>query len=292
MPLRVQTHQFTIPCYLLHIEGADIVLGLDWLCTLGQVTANFATPSLSFTHNSLSVTLTGNPPNTVDQILYTHLHQIAHTHSIAHCLILSVDPINHDSHLDPTPNSSTVDFTHLPLEIQSILHLFPDLFLQPKGFPPPRPHDHHINLLPNTEPVNVKPYKYPHHQKDIVAQLIIEMLKDGIIKPRHSPFSSPVLPVKKKDRTWHFCVDYRALNAITVKDRFPIPTVDELLDELGKAKYFTKLDLRSGTTKSELYLPILTKQLSKHVKDTTNFWFYLLDSQISLYFSISYEQSS
>lgn len=72
------------------------------------------------------------------------------------------------------------------------------------------------------------------------------MLQNGIIKPSSSPYASPILLVRKKDGSWRFCVDYRHLNAQTVKNKHPMPGVEELLDELKGAKWLTKLDLRAG----------------------------------------------
>lgn len=113
------------------------------------------------------------------------------------------------------------------------------------GLPPNRAQDHCIPLQPRSQPVCSKPYRYLHYQKAKIERLMAELLSTGVICHSNSPFSSPVVLVKKQDDTWWMCVDYRSLNHITIKDKFPIPIIDELLNELHGAKFFSKLYLRS-----------------------------------------------
>lgn len=89
-----------------------------------------------------------------------------------------------------------------------------------------------IPLKVGSEPVHVKPYRYPYIQKNEIEKIMAEMLGVGTIRPSVSPFSSPGLLVKKKDQTWRMFVDCKELNKVNVKDEFPIPIIDELLDEL------------------------------------------------------------
>ncbi|XP_006579115.1 uncharacterized protein [Glycine max] len=121
-----------------------------------------------------------------------------------------------------------------------------------RNLPPPHNITHHIHLVPNSTPMNVKPYHYPYCQKNELEKQVVLLLDVGLIQPSHSPFSSSVLLVKKKDDSWLCCVNYKALKAITMKDRFPMPTIDELVDELGQASWFSKLDLRQGVVAKSL----------------------------------------
>jgi hypothetical protein len=105
---------------------------------------------------------------------------------------------------------------------------------------------HHIRLKSGTGAVAVRPYHYTHTQKDELERQCDKMLCLGIIRSSSSTFSSPALLIRKQDDTWRFCIDYRALNGATIKGKFPILVVYELLDELRGARFFTKLDMRSG----------------------------------------------
>jgi len=136
---------------------------------------------------------------------------------------------------------------HIHHEIQQILNNHLPVFDKPHELPPSRgEHYHSIALVPGAQPPIVHPYRYPFSKKNEIEKIIKELLEGGIIRPNTSPYSSLVVMVLKKDGEWHMCPDFRALNKLTVKDKFPILVVDYLLDELNGAQFFTKLDLRSG----------------------------------------------
>lgn len=133
-----------------------------------------------------------------------------------------------------------------PPSVQDVLLQYSAVFQEPDGLPPTRNWDHTIPLLPGAQPVNTRAHHFPPDQKNEIEKQLQEMLSKGIIQPSSSPFASPVLLVRKKDGSWRFCVDYRRLNSITVKNKHPMPVVEELLDELAGSCWFSKLDLRSG----------------------------------------------
>ena len=215
---------------------------MKWLESLGKISADFVEKTLEFTKEGQSVFLRGIMPG--PRQISLHSLSILTAQAAEH-EFYEIVPL--DSGVGPTEHNAHEDFpADLPTDILTILEEHWAVFEQPCGMPPSRPFDHRIHLLPNTKPVNVRPYRYPYFQKAEIEKQVRDMLEQGIIRHSHSPFSSPVLLIRKKDGTFRFCIDYRALNKATVPDHFPIPTADELFDELGKAKYFTKLDLRSG----------------------------------------------
>ncbi|RVW66686.1 Transposon Ty3-I Gag-Pol polyprotein [Vitis vinifera] len=121
--------------------------------------------------------------------------------------------------------------------------VFPD---ELPGLPPHREFDFSIEVYPGTDPISVSPYRMtPLELKELKTQLD-ELLGKGFIRPSTSPWGAPVLFVKKKDGTLRLCIDYRKLNRVIVKNKYPLPRIDDLFDQLKGAKYFSKIDLRTG----------------------------------------------
>ena len=116
----------------------------------------------------------------------------------------------------------------------------------PKGPPPKREVAHSIEVQPGSEPTYHTPYRLWPAEQDELEEQVRDLLAEGFIRPSQSPYGALVLFVPKKDGRWGMCIDYQALNRQTIKDRYPLPCIDTLMDRLGKAKIFTKLDLASG----------------------------------------------
>jgi hypothetical protein len=179
--------------FIILLAGYEMVLGVHWLRTLGQILWDFGRAQMSCWRDDHRAVW----------------HNVSARRSV--------------------PSANATVSTDL---LEALLDEYTNVFSIPTGLPPPRRHNHRIHLLPGTAPVVVRPYRYPQLVKDELERQCADMLQQGIIRPSSSAFSSPVLLVKKHDGTWHFCVDYRTLNSKTMRDMFPIPVVDELLDEL------------------------------------------------------------
>jgi hypothetical protein len=206
VPLLIDGDSFPADLYVMPLAGYDVVLGTRWLGELGPIVWDLGRWRMSFQRLGRPVSWTG-----VDRP--------------------SVLTLGTSTEVGPL--------------LEALLLSFGGLFTDHVGLPPKRAHDHHIILKHDAQPVAVQPYRYPAAHKDELERQCAAMMEQGNVCRSDSPFSSPVLLIKKPDGSWRFCVDYRALNALTVKDAFPISVVDELLDELHGAKFFTKLDLRS-----------------------------------------------
>jgi hypothetical protein len=229
----LQGHEFQANLHLLTLGGCDVVLGVDLLSTLGPILWDFIQLTMKFKHCTREVTLQGlNPTATILEVEEDLPKNAGAKHKGIWLQLLGAEPPRAQKLQHPA--------------IAELLEGFKGIFQEPTGLPPTRNFDHKIQLTEGALPTCVRPYRYPYYQKEEIDKLVREMLSTGIIRPNQSPYSSPVLLVRKANGGWRLCVDYRALNKSTIKDKFSIPNIDELLDELYGSVIFSKLDLRSG----------------------------------------------
>ncbi|GJV20355.1 putative reverse transcriptase domain-containing protein [Tanacetum coccineum] len=124
---------------------------------------------------------------------------------------------------------------------------FPEVFPEDlPGIPPTRQVEFQIDLVPGVAPVARAPYRLAPSEMKELAEQLQELSDKGFIRPSSSPWGAPVLFVKKKDRSFRMCIDYRELNKLTVKNRYPLPRIDDLFDQLQGSSVYSKINLRSG----------------------------------------------
>jgi hypothetical protein len=142
------------------------------------------------------------------------------------------------------PDQNNPDLSTVPEEY----HEFAQVFSQEESdkLPEHRPYDHKIPLQPDKTPPYGPIYSLSPEELKVLRQYLEDNLRKGFIRNSQSPCAAPILFVKKPDGTLRLCVDYRGLNKITVKNRYPLPLINELFDRLRQAKYFTKLDMKDG----------------------------------------------
>ncbi|GKF64670.1 hypothetical protein Tco_0188118 [Tanacetum coccineum] len=197
-----------VDLYVLSMQGPDVVLRIQWLQKLGKVTHDYATQTMEFTILNTTYSLKGDASLRMKKISLHQMQALLDQDKVygvyeIHSLAKAVDAE------EMRPGDMALENAEL-----TSLERFDSLFQVPTTLPPHRSIDHRIHLLPDTKPVNVRPYRYPHYQKGKMEKLVTEMLDQGILRYSQSPFSSPVLLVKKKDGSYHSSIKMSPFQAL------------------------------------------------------------------------------
>ncbi|XP_072093102.1 transposon Tf2-1 polyprotein isoform X3 [Arachis hypogaea] len=224
VPFRVQQRKFVHDLICLPMTGLDLILGLDWL-SKNHVLLDCSEKSVQFMPEGSEAPVVVNS---------YYLNSMIVNCSGTECqgiMLLTAGVSGDDQSLEQIP----------------VVCEFPDVFPDDiNEFPPNREVEFAIELVPGSGPISITPYRMsPLEMAELKAQLE-DLLGKHFIRPSVSPWGAPVLLVKKNDGSMRLCVDYRQLNKITVKNKYPLPRIDDLMDQLQGAGVFSKIDLRSG----------------------------------------------
>ncbi|GAU51348.1 hypothetical protein TSUD_412960 [Trifolium subterraneum] len=224
-PVSVAGKIYHVDLICLPLKDMDIVLGMDWL------SAN--TVYIGCAEKNLYVPIDLNAESRALTALLQNTHQLIQYLGAENKCFSIMFTISSES------NSSPSD---IPI-VREYLDVFPE---EINSLPPEREIEFSIDLVPGSQPISVAPYRMsPLELRELKSQLE-ELLQKHFIHPSVSPWGAPVLLVKKKDGTMRLCIDYRQLNKVTIKNKYPLPRIDDLLDQLRGATIFSKIDLRFG----------------------------------------------
>ncbi|KAJ3703015.1 hypothetical protein LUZ61_006720 [Rhynchospora tenuis] len=237
LPFKLQNHLLCVTARLLNIQGYDLILGMDWLSKHGPMNIDWEAGRVQLCKYGTKLDLVVTQEEAAVHLCHGLWNPTIEENK-GHLLLLA--------QITCLPEVPVVKCSIPCKDIQLVINKFPQVFQEPTTLPPQRTVDHKIPLLPDSKPASIRPYRYSYFQRIEIEKIIEDLLTNSLIRPSTSPFSSPVLLVKKKDNSWRLCIDYRQLNDATVKNKYPIPIIDDLLDELRGATCFSKIDLRSG----------------------------------------------
>jgi hypothetical protein len=231
------------------LEKFDVVLGMPWLTKLNP-TIDWKTRTVRVdvhksNHDSYTVPANNSEPNsTLNFISSKQILRQKSDIANLYLVYINYDDINDNS----TLVCNSIDSRDKNFTVDKLLKKYSDVFPDdlPSGLPPTRAIDHKIEIIPGSSPPCSTMYRMSPSELDELKKQLQELIQHKFIRPSKSSYGAPVLFVKKKDGSMRMCIDYRALNKITVKNKYPLPRVDELFDRVRGAKYFSKIDLRSG----------------------------------------------